>query len=143
MSYKSSVPRFDVTHTDLAFYASEASIDLSNIVHDRRQDDESIKYLSRIFDEGLKGEEPRVMFPFNKHVLAYAIPGREKFAEYWKGKDDSDILSEITHIAEDLRNFRSLDKKKQEFLEDFCRRLSTEVLRHQQECHSDMHRLAA
>ena len=142
MSY-TPVPRFDVTHSNLAFYASEASIDLSNIVHDRRQDDESIKYLSQIFDEALKGEEPRVMFPFNKHVLAYAIPGRENSEEHWKGKDDSDILSEIKHIADDLRNFRNLDKKKQEFLEDFCRRLGTEVIRHQEEYHSDMRRLAA
>lgn len=63
----------------------------------------------------------------NSFVLGFAISGRQKAMEYWKGKDISEVLLQINLAAKDLRDFKVLSKERQETLIDFCVNLSSEI----------------
>ena len=142
MSYKQTVKRFDARNTDLPIFVCEAAVDMENLIQGLSNEDETIMYLSDILQKATQGKQPLAMFPENDLILGYAIPGRENFEEYWKGKSSREIITETRNIAGDLRDFKRLGKEEQEKLRDFCLRLSIETRRYQNE-YSPRRRLAA
>lgn len=143
MFYKQTIKRFDVRNTDLALLASEAAVDMENLIQRLSNEDETIEYLSDILHKATQGKQPLAMSPENDLVLAYAISGRNNFDEYWNGKSNSEIIAQTRKIAGDLRDFKRLNKERQENLRDFCIRLSREVRCYQNEYCFAKHRLAA
>jgi|SRR3989344_2895851 len=129
MEYNHSfwVPEFSLRNSSLAFLAAEAAMDMDNHIQNRSQECESIKHLSYLLNEITQGENPRVKLPDNCVVLGYAISGRERFDDYWKGKTTDEVLLQTNLLAKDLRDLESLSKHRQEELGDFCVRLSKEV----------------
>ena len=133
MSYEHNfwIPEFSLRNSDLPFLASEAAIDIDNYLRIKTQEEKSIQDLAHLIDTLTEGESPRVNLPDNCTVLSYALSGREKFEEYWKGKHINEVTLQTKLIARNLRAFKSLTKEKQEELSNFCVRLSREIAYYQ------------
>jgi len=141
--HKFWVPKFSLRNSDLPFLAAEAAIDIDNYIQNRSQECESVKYISQLLDGITKGDEPKVKLPDNRFVLAYAISGREKFEEFWKSKSVDEVVIQTNLVANDLRDFESLPKPRQEELGDFCVRLNKEIAYHHSQYYSYTSRLVA
>jgi len=124
------IPEFSLRNSALPSLASEVAIDINNYIQSRSREDESVKHLSILLNDMTLGENPRAKLPDNCIVLSYAISGREKFEEYWKGKNTDEVVKQINLIAKDLKDFKSLARERQVSLTDFCVNLSKETAYH-------------
>lgn len=121
------VSDFSLRNSDLPLLASEAAIDILSYKKNLGQESGSIKHLSRLLNDLIQGENPRVNLPDNFTVLSFAISGREEFEKYWKDKSSDELLLQTNLVAKDLMDFENLSETKREELSDFCIRLSREV----------------
>jgi len=142
VDYSSLVPRFDLKDSGLPLLISEAAIDMDNIMKGISDEDKTIAHLSSLLYGLTQGEKPGAL-GLDNTVLAYAISGREKFEEYWKGKNTSEVLLQVNLAARELKDFKSLSREQQKSLLDFCCNLSTEVGRNYQEYYARTSKLAA
>jgi len=126
--YQRWIPEFDLRSISLTSLASGAAVDISNFRLAGKEHDAPVKYLSRLLNDLTQGENPRGELLDIGSVLAYAVSGREEFTEYWKGKNPSEILVQLSLVSKDLRDFKSLSEERQETLENFCVNLSRELM---------------
>ncbi len=141
MNYKNRIQEFDIRDIELPLLASETAIDIDNYIGGRSQENKSVLYLSKLLEDATQGENPEAKFPDNCLVLGYSISGREKFNEYWKGKNIDEMVLQIKLISKDLEDFKNLSMTQQKDLMNFCVRLSKEVSYHRDEYYSNKSRL--
>jgi|SRR3989344_1982034 len=143
MDYEHSIPEFSLRNSGLPFLAAAAAIDIEGHIQNRDKECESVEYLSKLLEGITSGENPQVKLTDNLIVLGYAIFGRKKFEDYWKGKRTDEVLLQINLVAKDLRDFKSLPEDKQRELSDFCVELSTETAYHHSQYYSGFSGFAA
>jgi hypothetical protein len=143
IGYEKWIPDFDVKNISLSMLASEAALDISNLISGRSAEDESIQYLARILKETTKGEFPQALSPENNLVLGYSISGRKNAQEFWEGRRTEDVLLQTWLAAKNLKEIKSLPTNLQEELSDFCSNLSTESMIAREEYYPSRNRLIA
>jgi len=141
--YKQWIPKFDLRNTSLSFLAAEAALDIDNISKGLNNEDASIFHLSGLL-EGIITKEANGLLPDNALVLGYAISGRDKVEEYWKGKNfKNEISSQTSLIAKNLRDIRNLSQSQQQEMGHFCVNLSREVALYFETYYGPVHKLFA
>lgn len=145
--HEARIKKFDTDNFDLAFLASEAAIDMDNIIGERSEEDSSILYLSKLLNEATQergsGEKPLAAHWQNALVLAYSILPREQFNKYWGSKSEEDVVMRTNLVAKELKNYRDLSKDRQRELTEFCVRLSREATNDYHDRHAGPCRLSA
>ena len=124
------LPEFSLRNSALHPLVSEAAIDIDNHMRGINSDGESVKYLSQLLENIIRGKNPIALLPDNCVVLGYAISGREKFEEYWKGKSIDEVVLQTNLAAKDLRDFKNLPIERQKNLVDFLINLNRESMNH-------------
>jgi len=124
-------PKLSLGGLGLPILASEAAMDIDNYMNGLSQEDESVRFLAHSLENMTKGDYPPALSLGNRSVLAYAISGREKFEEYWKGKPPDEVVLQIQMVAKDLGDFKSLTEEKQNSLVNFCLNLTREAVHFQ------------
>ena len=132
-NYEFWISEFSVRNNSLPFLLSECAIDIENYMLGKSQEDDSVKYLSKLLNESTKGEKPRIALPNNCIAIFDAMNSLGIPREYWEGRTVGDIVLNVNLLAKDLRDFKTLPREGQETLRNFCGNLNRAIGMHQLE----------